>query len=101
MLHRGVTGGIEDSGRASVLVNASVTENETGFAEQFGEEGVVSGDHREQLGEGSLWEGGDLDLPTGFDRERRTGRKRELRTVFDQGAWGVGTERGRQTRYVQ
>jgi hypothetical protein len=66
-----------------VLVNASVTEHQTGVAEKFGEEGVVGGDHGEQLGEGSLWEGGDLDLPTGFDRERRTGRERELGTVFD------------------
>jgi hypothetical protein len=53
-----------------VLVEAAITQHEARFTEPLGEEDVVRGDHLEQFGEGSLWEGGDLDLPTRFHCER-------------------------------
>jgi hypothetical protein len=77
-----------------VLVETAITKHQTGFAEQFGEEGVVGGDHVEQLGEGRRRKGRYLDLPPGFDRERRPGRERELGTVFDECSWSVGTKSG-------
>ena len=84
-----------------MLIDASVAEYQAGVASSSVRKARSAVDRVEQLGEGRLWEGGDLDLSAGFDRERRTGRERELGTVFYQRAGSVGTERGGQTRRVE